>query len=180
MRAALLLAVLSLGCKPKAGPPPVAEDELVATPLVVSYAGVVVSGVFQDRDGRFSIAVPDGWSARPGRDDTALRVTLHHAQTGTRVRVWRYPGEALQPRPREGCTWAFQDTGPYRSLRVPGPVGVATCHPDQMDDARDFAWLHASEGTTWSVEVSPPSARLLAGLDAGEAVIGTARWRTAP
>lgn len=180
-RAVWCLMVLSAcGCRRRAETPPPATDATSIAPLPVIFAGIVVDGRFFDRGGRFSLAVPGGWTTRPGQDQDALRVTLRHAETGTVVQVWRYPGESLTPRPRAECTWLFQDQGPYRTLRVAGPVGAATCIPDTPGGPRTLAWLHATSGETWSLDVLPDPVRWLVGLDAGEAVLSTARWRASP
>lgn len=168
------------GCRrlQELGAPATAETSVAPVPVV--FAGVIVDGRFRDRDGRFSIDVPPGWTARPGVDGEPLRLTLRHAASGAVVEVRRSPGDDLTPRPRAGCTWLFEDEGPYRALRVAGPVGAATCLPDDPAGRRAFAWLYASDGSTWSLDVLPTSAQMLAGLDAGEAVLATARWRAAP
>lgn len=168
------------GCRRRQEPPAPATAATAIAPIPVVFAGVIVDGRFIDRDGRFSIAVPAGWTARPGVDGEALRLTLRHTASGAEVQVWRSAGEELAPQPRAGCTWLFQDQGPYRALRVAGPVGAATCIPESPADPRAFAWLHATDGFTWSLDVLPKSVLLLAGLDAGEAVLATARWRAAP
>ena len=98
-----------------------------------------------------------------------------------RVLVWRHEAESLEPVARHECQWSFTDAGPYKTLRVPDVVGVGSCRvADTVPPTEAFAWVHTVPGASWQLEIQAPSERLLQSLDAGEAVLQTARWDAGP
>ena len=177
MRPLFWALVWAVGCRKP--PPPTATQAtpVAAQPSEPGFAGRVADGVFEDRRGGFRIAVPDGWHGYPGRDGASLRLTLEHGDTGARVLVWRRPGGGALPVDREGCRWTFSDFGPYKTLRVADEVGVGSCRlADARPPAEAFAWVHVADGVAWQLEVHASVERLVESVDAGEAVLGTARW----
>jgi hypothetical protein len=176
----LVAGVLALGCRPKASPPlQGGVSELPPTPPQAP-AGSLRGGRFEDMDGIFAMALPDGWRVRPGWAADALRLSLEDPSTGAQITVYRYVGEDLQPRPREGCDWRFQDQGPYTTLRTSGPVGAAACLTLESDARKRVAWLTARSGYSWQLELSCPVVGLLPAWHAGVEALGAARWQARP
>jgi hypothetical protein len=169
-----LLLLLLIGCKKAAPPAPQLEPALDRPP---APAGTVVDGVFHDAVHGITVRLPPGWSAEAGAADGALRVRLDgRGSNPTRVEVWRFAGAELAPRPKEGCSWTFQDLGPYFGIPGTEDLVLASCTPDAAGAPRVFAWVVARGGATWQFEVHAPWARMLDGHREGAAVLQTIRW----
>ena len=180
MRRAAALALVAAACAGRRRLPPWPEDagprSREEAPDLSQVTGMVAGGLYMDGTLPFWIDVPAGWRARPGPGDGALRVALVHPATGARVTVHAWPDGPLRPRGEEGCAWTFEDRGDYAGLLVPGEVVVATCVPLDPEAPRVFAWLVERAGRAWQLDLRVPPEHLLAGLEAGEALLATARW----
>lgn len=178
-RLACVLVLVSLlgcrGCRPEPGGPALPSAP-PPTRIEAEPAGEIVGGRFEDADGGFSMAAPEGWSVRAGPRSGALRVALDDPDTGVRVEAWRFSGSALTLRPRAGCIWTFSDQGPYRDLPVSDALRVGTCMPDDPETPRVQAWLLRRGDFTWQLEVHLPQARMLDARRAGLGALSTARW----
>lgn len=161
-------------CK-KPVPPPEPVPSLVAPAAVAAPvpAGSVMDGVYVDREWPLSVRVPEGWDVEIGTGD-AVRATFVDPETRVRVEFSAWRGEA-GPRERKGCVWTFEDLAHYRAVRVPEPVTVATCTPDDPKRARVLGWFVGREGVAWSAEAVVPEGVLGPGKEAAERVI--AGWR---
>lgn len=153
-----------------APPPPEPEEAKVAP------AGEVIDGRFVDSRAQFSVEVPAGWEVRPGTDDRPLRVVLVHPATGTRVEVWSYEESSATPRPRPGCAWTFEDSGPYQALRVREELLVATCRPHDPRDPHVLGVYLSRDGRSWHIETVVPEGALGVGPEAAEAVLMSMRF----
>ena len=164
------MILLLLACPPKlpetvaVEPPPPLDDEIVG-------AGEISAGWFSDGRHDFEIAILEGWQAEVWPDSGPLRVSLVHAETGTRVEAWVFEHRISEPAPRGSCTWSFVDDGVYREVLLPRLV--ASCSPSDPTKARISAYILDQGATTWQVELHIPIENLSAGRKAGEAVLQT-------
>ena len=111
MNAAVLMM---LGCMAKA-PPEVAPYSPPPRDMAKDRpSGVVHDGVFTDEMYRFSLPIVEGWVAQPGPETGLMRVVLQHVATETRVEVWAFSGEGLEPGYGRGVS------GPSRPRGVRG------------------------------------------------------------
>lgn len=171
-----LLLVVSLGaCKKTPPPPPPLQDFAVAAPEI-RRSGVVAGGFYLDGTLALVVPVPEGWIATPGQADTPLRLRLDHRETGAKVEILALPVGAREPPARPGCAWDFIDTGRYRGLVVTDEVTVATCAPDDPDDSHVFAVLLPRTELTWCLEIAPRADAMIAGKEAGEALLRGVRF----
>ena len=171
MNAAVLMM---LGCMAKAppevepySPPP--RDMAKDRP-----SGVVHDGVFTDEMYRFSLPIVEGWVAQPGPETGLMRVVLQHVATETRVEVWAFSGEGLEPRVREGCVWTFQTKGRARTFS--DEVLLATCVPDDATQRRVYGTIFQRNGTLFQVEIQPPNDALLEGRGLANELIDGLMW----
>jgi len=168
-----MLVVVLVGC-PRNRPPPDLPPERPATQAESdgpTIRGGVVDGRYADPTRGFSVPVPVGWSWEEGPEDGALQVQLSDPNTRTRVEVWRFSGTDLSVRPRQGCTWTFEDTGPYW-----GPGGlldrtVATCVPLDANAPRVFAWMVQGDHAAWQLEGHVPPDAIVHGLDTVRSIV---------
>jgi hypothetical protein len=86
-------------------------------------------------------------------------------------------GDDVDPHPRDGCKWTFDDTARYRAVKVTGPVRIATCTPDDPGSARVLAWLVTRDHVTYEVAGVVPAGRLVAGKAWAEEIAGAVRFR---
>ena len=163
------MIVLLLACPPKPSavlvvePPPVTVSE--------PAAGAIDAGRFSDRRHDFEIGVPPGWQAEIWPDSGALRISLLHDLTGTRLEAWAFEHRIDQPAPRGDCTWGFVDDGIYRE--VIRPRMVASCTPEDPERPRTSAYIFDHGATTWQLELHVPVEYLSAGRKTGEEVLQT-------
>lgn len=163
------------GCAKPAAPPPGTASPAAPPPL--EPAGAVVDGVFHDARYGLTVRLPPGWTASPGTEDSAMRVRLDgRGASPTRVELWRFGEPALRPRDRSGCSWTFEDVGPYFGVPGAEDILLATCTPEAPTEPRVFAWITVMGAATWQLEVHAPSTRMLDAHDEGAAVLATIRW----
>lgn len=171
----MIALLLALACARRAPPedlPPVAAP--VAQPAPAP-TGHIADGRYQDDRLGLSAPVPEGWRARTGRGDGALRVALEHVESGTRVEIWAFESQDETPRPRDGCAWTFVDRGRYRALKVPEATTVATCTPDDPVAPVIFAYLINRDGVLVQIEVAAPRDDLARGKQLGDALVSGVR-----
>ena len=169
-----LFVLLFLACAPK--PPPVGPTY---TPPPRDMArdrpsGVVHDGVFTDEMYMFSLPIEEGWVAQPGPETGLMRVVVQHVATETRVEVWAFSGEGLEPRVREGCVWTFQTKGRPRPFS--DVVLLATCVPDDATQRRVYGTIFQRNGTLFQVEIQPPNDALLEGRNLANSLIDGLKW----
>ena len=158
----MILFLLAAACAPK-----VAEEIRLAPPdaapsmAEARSSGVVYEGVFTDEMHAFSLPVMEGWVAVPGPETGLMRVAMTHVATSTRIEVWAFPGEGLEPRVREGCQWSFKEKN--RPLPFANDVLMATCAPDDPLGRRVYGVIFSKNGSTYQIEVQPPNDALLEG-----------------
>jgi hypothetical protein len=169
----ILLALL--GC-PKPADTPALEATAAPPPVAVVPTGQLEGHTWVDARG-FTLEAPEGWTVQPGNEPAALRVALVDPETRTRVEVWAFTEGPLRPRPREGCTWTFEDVGHYRALKFTGEVVAATCTPATPGGPRVLGYYVARDGTAWHLEAVVPAGELLDGKAAADGVFGTFRLR---
>ena len=155
---------MMLGCMAKA-PPEVAPYSPPPRDMAKDRpSGVVHDGVFTDEMYTFSLPIVEGWVAQPGPETGLMRVVLQHVATETRVEVWAFSGEELEPRVREGCVWTFQTKGRARAFSE--EVLLATCVPDDANSgaymARSFSETVPSSGRDSAAERCAVEGRNLA------------------
>ena len=165
------------GCacrSPPPGTPPSVPAADVAAPL--QAAGLVSDGRYVDARFGFELPIPDGWSTTTGTDDGALRLRLEQTASGARVELWCFEGQDLTPRPREGCTWTYEDEAPFRAVRTSEPVVGATCTPLDPTVRVTFAYLVALPNGVLQAEVHVPRRALLRAKGEGDEVVSGVRW----
>lgn len=171
----ILLLALS-GCpKPPADEALLPVDDAAAAQAAARPTGGVQGGAWADLRFPWSLRVPAGWEVRPGVDGEGPRATFVHPETGTHLQVWVAPGP-VGPRQRQGCTWEFVDEAGYRALPR-SPLRVATCTPTDAREPRRLGYFFLEEGVAYDLEMVIPSGALLAGKDAGDALLGGFRLR---
>ncbi|MCB9779132.1 MAG: hypothetical protein H6742_11260 [Alphaproteobacteria bacterium] len=172
-----LLLLLALGC-PACRQGPAAPDapELGPGEAAPRPAGQVVGDEYRDGRLPLRVPIPEGWTARPGLDQSTLRVQLTDAVTSTVVEIWAFPGLGGQPRPRGDCTWEFVDRAGYRTPGVVGAVTTATCTPHDPDGPRIFGWILPGDEIDYQAEIHVPVGQLLEGRRRGEGLVRGARW----
>lgn len=166
--------LLVLGCASKAPP-----EVSTYTPPPRNMAsdrpsGVVHDGVFTDEMHTFSLPIAEGWVAQPGPETGLMRVVVQHVATETRVEVWAFSGEELEPRVREGCVWTFQTKGRPRSFS--DEVLLATCVPDDATERRVYGTIFQRNSTLFQVETQPPNDALLEGRSLANQLIDGLTW----
>ncbi|MCB9745939.1 MAG: hypothetical protein H6740_25415 [Alphaproteobacteria bacterium] len=174
----LVLGLLLLACWWRRGPDPVesveiTEDEAEAAP---APAGQLLEGRYVDARLGFSAPLLEGWSARVGDDPFPLRVVLTDSATGASLEVWSYAEDEIHPRPRAGCSWVFEDSGPYEALRVREPLTVATCQPEDPRDPKVLGVYVLRSGQAWHLEAVYPEGSLAKGMERVEAVMWGMRF----
>ena len=137
-------------------------------------SGVVYEGVFTDEMHAFSIHISEGWVAEPGPETGLMRVALRHVATSTRIEVWAFPGEGLDPRVREGCVWSFREKN--RPLPFADNVTMATCAPEDALQRRVFGLIFEKNGSTYQIEVQPPNDALLEGRSIASDLLDGLTW----
>lgn len=168
--------LLLLACARK----PVEVPALIAPPPPTPpppTAGAVVDGRFVDALYPMSIEVPPRWSAEPGLNPDALRVTLVHLPTGARVELRADPGGTADPLPRPDCTWDFVDPARYRALRLPAPVTAATCIAEDPLQPRVLGYGTVDRDLAWHLDIVLPPTRAREARAALDEVLGTLRFR---
>ena len=121
----------------------------------------MLDGTYHDGSYPFSVAVVEGWVARPGMTEDALRVVFEHVPTGAALEVWVFHESPTAPRPRAGCAWSFSDQGSYELLRAADAREVATCVPDDPDDALILGAYMVRSALAYHFELEVPAGRLL-------------------
>lgn len=172
----MILLLLPLGCPKKAEESPALVPPEPPPPAPPT-AGAVVDGRFVDALYAMSVAVPPGWSAEPGDNPDALRVTLVHLATGARVELRADPGGTADPLPRPDCAWDFVDPARYRALHLPAPVTAATCIAEDPLRPRVLGWGVVDRDVAWHIDVLLPPARAREARAALDAVLGSLRFR---
>lgn len=169
-------ALLALaGCqKPVTGPSPGASAAL--PPQTVTLSGSLVEGVFTDALGDFAMRVPEGWEARPARAQDARRVTLDLQVPPVRIEVFRRPGASLGLPQHSTCTWRFSETELRPLFPATSEVTAAACTPAVFGGPDRLSWLVEVDGWQWELAALVGPSDLVAGLEAAEAVLATARW----
>lgn len=145
--------------------------------MAISPAGTVREGVYEDGSYPFSVTAPEGWTLAPGAADGMLRLEARHVATGTAAQVWVFREDASGPRPRQGCTWTFEADGAFGDLRIPGPVGVATCVPDDPSGDLVLDTFTVLGGIAYHVESTVPAGRLVEAREATAALLAGIRFR---
>lgn len=166
-------ALLSCSCKRSTVAPPVEPIPVAAT---VPPSGEVIDGRFTDARWGYSMAVPEGWSAEPMRDDGSIRLALNHAATGSRMEVWIFAGQATGFRPRSDCRWTFEDRARYRVRGGSEPLTVGSCTPLEPDGPLVQGWLLPGPEATAQVELRLPEGALVQGQRASVQVLNQFRW----
>lgn len=131
-------------------------------------AGSVLDRSYQDGSYPFSVDVGEGWVARPGTTDAALRVVLEHVSTGAQLEVWVFHESPTAPRPRAGCEWSFTDRGSYEQLRAAEARSVATCVPDDPERPLILGTYMVRSALAYHFELEVPPGRLLQARRASE------------
>lgn len=177
--AAFLIGACGLaGCRPRATPLAlVREAEVSGSATPAAPSGTFANGTWSDARYPWSIHVPPGWEVLPGTERTNPRLTMVHTESRARVEVSVVPDGRLGPRPRRGCTWAFEDLGGYRALAIVGPVKVGTCSPEDARDARVLGYFLVEEGIAYDIEAVLPPGRLLEGKEVTDTMVGGFRLR---
>lgn len=176
-----LWAFISLACACGHSPSRPTESSGVSghestPPAPPPPAGSLVDGRFEDAHLPLSLGVEEGWVANVGRGDGALRLGMEHVATGTRMEVWAFSDGDADLHPRAGCHWTFRDEGAYSTLRVPGPVQVATCTPLEPGGPLVLdTWVEV-EGTAFHFETIIPHGRLREGRRAADEILATVRF----
>lgn len=168
------LLLLAAACRRNVPLPPL--EPLPPSGPAEAAAGVIAGGTFEDATWPLKVPIPEGWTARPGQADSPLRLSAEHALTRARVEVFALPAGSVEPPPRAGCAWDFVDTGRYRGLSVTDEVTVATCTPDEPSAPHVFAVLLLRPELTWSLTVSAWPEQMVAGKEAGEALLRGVRF----
>jgi len=163
------MILLLLACPPKL--PDVVMVEPPVEAVEEPGAGRIAEGRFIDGRHDFSIAVPVGWEAEVWSDAGPLRVSIVHSQTGTRVEAWAFEQRLVEPAPRGNCAWNFIDRGIYRE--VLRPRMVASCTPNDPNEARISAYLLDRGTMTWQLELYIPIEHLSAGRQVGEVLLSS-------
>lgn len=172
----MIALLLALACARRAAPPEVAPVAVPISAQPPAPTGVIADGQYTDGRYDLTVPVPDGWRARPGHGDGALRVALEHLDSETRVEIWAFEGADEQPRRREGCAWTFVDRGSYRALKVAGEYTVSTCTPENPIGPVVFAYLLARSGVVWQVEITAPRDDLAHAKQLGDGLVAGIRW----
>ncbi len=157
--------------------PPAAVSPVTEETVAIAPAGTVQDGVYEDGSFPFSLAAPEGWTLAPGAADGVLRLEARHVATGTMAQVWVFREDPSAPRPRQGCTWTFQAGGAFGDLRVPGPVEVATCAPDDPGGSLVLDTFTVLGGIAYHVESQVPAGRLQEAREATAALLAGIRFR---
>ncbi|MFH1469345.1 MAG: hypothetical protein ABIO70_33480 [Pseudomonadota bacterium] len=159
-----LWCALGPACRPAgiAGPAwRAAPAPSLATPVPDAAAGAVLDRRFEDASYPFGLTLTEGWVAQPGASDGALRLALDHVPTGATLEVRVLHSASTAPRPRDGCTWSFQDSGAYGALHATEARDVATCTPDDPDAPLVLSWILVREALAYHLELAVPPGRLL-------------------
>lgn len=169
----LWLALTSCSCRK-----PVLSEAAEAVVVVeeVKPAGTLDGGRYVDGRWGFVVPVPEGWAARPGRDDGSIRLTMNHEATGSRLEVWVFDGVATEFRPRSDCRWTFVDRARYRDQGGADEVSVGSCTPLQPDGSLVQGWLVLGQGATAQVELHLLEGALVQGRRAAAPVIAELRF----
>ena len=170
MNAAVLMM---LGCMAKAPPEVAPYSPPPGTWPRTGPLGWFTTGCSR-QDVRFSLPIVEGWVAQPGPETGLRRVVLQHVATETRVEVWAFSGEGLEPRVREGCVWTFQTKGRARTFS--DEVLLATCVPDDATQRRVYGTIFQRNGTLFQVEIQPPNDALLEGRGLANELIDGLMW----
>jgi len=112
----------------------------------------VIGGEYLDEASGYAVPVPVGWVWEEGPESAALQLRMTDPAEGTTVEVWRFSGTDYSLRPREDCSWRFDDHGLYG-----GPGGlmmrtVGSCVPDDARAARVFGWMVETPEAAWQLE----------------------------
>ena len=167
----LVLALVSLGACARHRLPQASLGEPAGQQEAPVLAGTVTDGVFVDVRYGFQLPVPQGWTANPGRDAAALRVSLTDAQTGTVVELWALSDMGGTLRRRADCDWTFEDTARYRSVGMSEPVTTGTCTPHDPADPRVYGWLLPGARVGVQAEIHVPVDHQVDGRRRGEQVL---------
>lgn len=174
----LLPMVVLAGC-PRAGRKtdvdPSGAGPPTAAPGPVRRGGEL-DGEYRDAVRGYAIPVPPGWQWTEGPPDVALQLRLEDPASGTAVEVWRFSGTDYSLRPRQDCTWTFDDRGPYLG---PGGMGdhiVGSCVPGDPTAPRVFGWMVETPEAAWQLEGHVPPAAIVRGLAAVRSVIERFRF----
>jgi len=164
-----------LACSPK-GPVQQPDRPLASAPAMAEArsSGVVYEGVFTDEMHAFSLPVTEGWVADPGPETGLMRVAMVHVSTGTRIEIWAFPGDGLEPRVREGCEWKFKEKN--RPLAFAPASIMATCVPVDALDRRVYGIIFERNGSSYQIEVQAPNDGLLEGRSVAEELLSGLRW----
>ena len=122
----------------------------------------------------FSLPVTEGWVADPGPETGLMRVAMVHVSTGTRIEIWAFPGDGLEPRVREGCEWKFKEKN--RPLAFAPASIMATCVPVDALERRVYGLIFERNGSSYQIEVQAPNDGLLEGRSVAEELLSGLRW----
>ena len=146
------------------------------TGLSEAPAGTVYGGIYHDGSYPFSVALIEGWVVRTAAASQSLRASFLHVSTGSALEVKVRHDVLAQPQPRQGCQWGFLDRGAYESLRLPGPVSVATCLPDEPGQSMVMGTYAVHEGLAYHFELVVPPGRLLEATTAADGLLRTVKF----
>lgn len=145
-----------------------------ATPAAA--AGAVLERSFEDASYPFGLTIAEGWIARPGACDGALRLVLQHVPTQATLEVWVFHAATSAPRPRGGCDWSFRDRGSYEALRAPEAREIATCTPRDPEAPMVLAWSMVRDALAYHFELLVPPGRLVQARRAADALLDGVRF----
>ena len=149
---------LLVGCPKPTTPTEVSQPSLprltTRSPLTPVAPGSQWSG------GAVSLRVPSGWAGF-ARDDAQHTLRLIHRDTGAEILVSTWPA-GTGPRRREACSWMYQDTSLWRTVRSMSPGTVATCVSQDPLTPVVRAWFAPADvgRREVQVEVSYPPGRM--------------------
>lgn len=155
-----LFLVLLGGCRhPQTMPLPTLITPV--PPTIEAPAGTVLAGRYTDAHWDFSLPIPEGWSAEPGRLSDARRLRLREPITEATLDIWVLPSYLQYP-DHDDCKWVFMDIGRYGEGPIfpsqsPDPTLIAQCSPTVPTAARRLVACRMRQAVSLCVEGSLPA-----------------------